>query len=132
MNETKISLSNVRVAKINARIFDESEACIPDGNFKRKTTINLEPIDEFNYLLTVGEILNFEPCGPFELELETIAKVESSGPLPKDNKEVERKVAELIMGANTLTIAFITERMLSGPPIIIPPFLEDIEEILEE
>jgi hypothetical protein len=132
MPRIKVSLSNVRVSKINAVVLDEDNAIVSERNLRRTTSTELMPKGDCCYRLRLTEKLNFEPSGPFQLELETIADVETDKSISEDQfASIKKQVSELVMGVNTLSVAFITEKMLGGPPIIIPPFLET-EEVVKK
>ncbi len=125
MNKTQVSIGNVRISKINAFLNENKGNDIEEASLNRKTSAVLEPNGENSYLLRILEKIDFLPTGPMVLELETLADVKTSETIEDENlTELKKDLADMVMTLNTLTIAFISEKMLSGPPIIIPPFLE--------
>lgn len=130
----KISLSNVRVAKINAYIVEHEEDDAEEITLKRKTSHELEPgRNQSHYRITVSEQLKFEPTGPFVLELDTVADIGCSESVEEEElKGLEEQFAEAVMGFNSLVVGFITEKLTGGPPIIIPPFIENQEQTGED
>lgn len=125
MNKTQVSIGNVRISKINAFLNENKGKDIEEASLNRKTSAVLEPNGENSYLLRILEKIDFLPTGPMVLELETLADVKTSETIEDENlTELKKDLADMVMTLNTLTIAFISEKMLSGPPIIIPPFLE--------
>ncbi|ABI67904.1 hypothetical protein [Syntrophomonas wolfei] len=132
MSEIKVAINNVRISKINA-VLTEKKNETSDASLRRNTVAELDPVEECSYVLRILEKIDFQPTGPMMLELETLADITTSSNLEDKNLiELKKELADMVMTVNTLTIAFISEKMLSGPPIIIPPFLEVDETVVYE
>jgi len=132
MSEIKVAINNVRISKINA-VLTEKKNETSDASLRRNTVAELDPVEECSYVLRILEKIDFQPTGPMMLELETLADITTSSNLEDKNLiELKKELADMVMTVNTLTIAFISEKMLSGPPIIIPPVLEVDETVVYE
>jgi len=131
MNNIKFKIKNIIIDSIEAKRTEFTEH---GRELKRETSLSIMSMDKKTVVIQISEKFYFIPEGPFYLNMDVIEKVIFNESIQKEEVEKNLKsISEPALPVISLVVAFLTEKILSGPPIIIPPFLdEENEEITED
>jgi hypothetical protein len=94
-------------------------------------------ITEASFDLKVTKKIGFEPSGLFEMSIEAVGSFSSKNKLtPDDIKLIEMDAAEPVLQVISLVVAFLSEKFINGPALILPPILglnqDDQEDELDD
>ncbi len=118
-----IKIRNVKLTSLKLETTEEVEGLF---HLKRNTNFEIVDIKDKEFEAKVSEDLSFEPEGPFRLYLEVTGYFTSSVQYTKE--ELEKRKEEIsapMLSTSSLIVAFITEKVVFGPPLILPPFIEE-------
>jgi len=119
----------IRSIKLTSLILETMDGVKAPRNFNRTTNVQIINIKEKKFEAKVSEHLSFEPEGPFRLSMELTGSFSTTSSFSQEELEMKKEEISIpILSVSSLIIAFITEKVLSGPPLIVPPFIDEDDE----
>ena len=118
----------IRSIKLTSLILETMDGVKAPRNFNRTTNVQIINIKE-KFEAKVSEHLSFEPEGPFRLSMELTGSFSTTSSFSQEELEMKKEEISIpILSVSSLIIAFITRKVLSGPPLIVPPFIDEDDE----
>ncbi|GAV23293.1 hypothetical protein [Carboxydothermus pertinax] len=126
MSKLKYSLRTIKIQEINAYLTKETNENSKGSkkfSLKReKPSINIEVLSDKKFIVKVSEKISFVP-DLLAFKLEVIGYYSANALVNEEELEKDKNyLAEPLFPFISLVVGFITEKMLNGPPLILPPF----------
>ncbi|MQL53671.1 hypothetical protein GFC01_15665 [Desulfofundulus thermobenzoicus] len=129
MSNLVFKLKRIRLQKVNAQLLsDDSNSGKNTFDIKQEIAVEIDVPKEKQIKINVSEKIT-APELPFIFDIDVVGYFSSSVPVSREEiQEMKIPLSQPLFSFISLIVGFLTEKMFSGPPLILPPFYPEDEE----